>query len=107
MRFNAIYVIVFSMALFLLSSTNVFAAGPYIADVEIVSITQTSTSVEVVASNVLPTHFKNIKFYISDTNPKQNAQLALLLTAVTSGKTLRMTFMVNPNEIVSLQMNVN
>lgn len=93
--------------MFLVFSASIVSAqsGPFLADVTIDSVSQTATIIEVVASHVNPIGFQKAKFSIPESNLKQNAQLAVLLTAVATGKTARLTFMVAPNEILAVQIN--
>jgi hypothetical protein len=76
-------------------------SGPFTADVNIVSVTQDETLLEVRASNVLPAGFQNARFVILNTDTEQKSQLAIMLTALSTGKQVRITFTTNnpaPNQ---------
>lgn len=80
----------------------VLAGGPFYAQVNIVSIEQKTSEVEVVASNVDTSKWSNIKFAIN--NDRQNEQLAVLLTAMAAGKDVGLTYTTQPQTVVAVKI---
>lgn len=64
--------------------------GPFVTDAIINSVSQDQNLLEVRASNPDPARFQNTRFIIDNAN--KNAQLAVLLTAISTNKSVRITF---------------
>ena len=92
------------LAVSVMTSFSSFADGPFYSDVKIVSIEQTESKINVIASNPDPTKWQNFKFSID--NSKQNEQLAILLTAMAAGNQVGITFTTGPNMITGVK-NIN
>lgn len=97
------------LATLILASPIIVSAqqGPFFSDVIINRVAQSDTLTEVRASHVNATNFQNTRFVI--TNANKNAQLAILLTAVSTGKPVRIGYTVGnpqPNTIVLTSIEI-
>lgn len=75
------------------------------APVNILSIAQSDTELDIRASHTSPTRFQNVRFIILNTSGAKNAQLAILLTAMSTGKPVNIVFTQGtPNVITNVQI---
>lgn len=93
---------VLAVVVFMMGPLYSFAAGPYSAPVNIVSIDQNSSIINVVVSHTDPAKFQNVQFLIN--NAKQNEQLAILLTAMAANKGVKITYYTAPMRIEAVQI---
>lgn len=107
MKRNLILTAAFMLATLLIAtSITAFAQQIGSAPVNIVRIEKDPTNVVFRASHVDPARFQNATFVIPDTSNDQNAQLAILLTAMSLNKQLFLTFEVgSPNVIRSVRID--
>lgn len=100
-------IMVAALMLMVTSTVEAQVAGPFLADATINSVSQDQNILEVRASHPDPNRFQNSRFVI--VNDNKNAQLAVLLTAMSTGKTVRISFTTGnpaPNPLIITRVEI-